>query len=167
MLLPKVKKDSLWLGARGEWYLVIQACLFLLLIFGPSRCHWLPEWRSPYTWIGSLAGACLLVTGILLAVYGTFSLGSNLTPLPHPKDDSTLIVSGAYRLVRHPIYSGITFMAFGWSLWLNSWLTVGYTLLILGFFDLKSRFEERLLTQRFQEYAAYQKRVRKLLPFIY
>jgi len=159
--------ESSRMGARGECYLVIQAALFLLLVFGPHTCRWLTAWRSPFTWIGSLSGAFLFLTGTIMTAYGALSLGRNLTPLPHPKDDSTLIVSGAYRLVRHPIYSGITFMAFGWGFWLNSWLTIGYASLLLGFFDLKSRFEERLLAERFQEYASYQQRVSKLLPFIY
>ena len=94
-------------------------------------------------------------------------MGKNLTPLPRPKENATLVVSGAYRLVRHPIYSGITFMAFGWGLWLHSWLTIGYALLLFAFFDIKSRREERWLEEKFPEYAVYRKRVRKLVPFVY
>jgi protein-S-isoprenylcysteine O-methyltransferase Ste14 len=109
----------------------------------------------------------LLLAGILLAATGALNLGRNLTPLPKPKENAPLIVAGAYRLVRHPIYSGITFMAFGWGMWLNSWLTVGYSLLLFAFFDVKSRYEERLLAEKFLEYAAYRKQVRKLIPFIY
>jgi protein-S-isoprenylcysteine O-methyltransferase Ste14 len=114
-----------------------------------------------------LGGGLLFLAGILLAATGTFNLGKNLTPLPVPKDNATLIVDGAYRLVRHPIYSGIIFMAFGWGVWLNSWLTVFYALLLFIFFDIKSRYEERLLMEKFQKYAAYRTRVKKLIPFIY
>jgi protein-S-isoprenylcysteine O-methyltransferase Ste14 len=95
------------------------------------------------------------------------SLGHNLTPLPRPKDDATLVVTGAYRLVRHPIYSGLTAMAFGWGMWVHGWLTLGYALLLFAFFDLKSRREERWLMEKFPDYAAYQRRVRKLIPFVY
>ena len=35
------------------------------------------------------------------------------------------------------------------------------------FFDIKSRREEVWLAEHFPEYAAYQRRVRKLIPFIY
>ena len=161
------KEVSSKIGARGEWYLVVQAILFLLFIFGPHRCQWLADWQPPFTWIGSLAGVLLLLTGSILALFGALSLGRNLTPLPHPKAGGTLIENGAYRLVRHPIYSGIIFMAFGWGLWLNSWLSIGYAILLFAFFDIKSRFEESLLSERFPQYAAYKDRVRKLLPFIY
>ena len=157
----------LWKGSRGEWDLVVQACLFLLLAFGPHTSRGVTAWSAPYTWIGTMGGVILLGSGILLAAAGIVCLGKNLTPLPSPKENATLIITGAYRLVRHPIYSGITLIAFGWGMWLNSWLTVGYALLLFAFFDIKSRHEERLLAEKFPEYDAYRKRVRKLIPFVY
>lgn len=117
--------------------------------------------------IGFATGGALFITGILLAAVGVLNLGKNLTPLPHPKEHATLVVSGAYRVVRHPIYSGIIFMVFGWGLWLNSWLTVGYAVLFFAFFDIKSRREERLLAAKFPDYTDYRARVRKLIPFVY
>ena len=160
-------RKPLWKGSRGEWFLVVQAGLFLLLAFGPRTCRRMPAWDSCYARIGSLGGSALLVAGTLLAVTGVVNLGKNLTPLPRPKENATLIVTGAYRLVRHPVYSGILFMAFGWGLWLHSWLTTGYAIMLFAFFDFKSRYEERLLEEKFPEYAAYRKRVRKLVPFVY
>ena len=109
----------------------------------------------------------MFLAGILLAATGAVKLGKNLTPLPRPKENATLVVTGAYGLVRHPIYSGITFIAFGWGLWLHSWLTICYALLLFAFFDIKSRREERWLEEKFTGYAAYKKRVRKLIPFVY
>jgi protein-S-isoprenylcysteine O-methyltransferase Ste14 len=125
------------------------------------------EWIPPFAFIASVAGTVLLVSGSLLAISGVMNLGRNLTPLPVPKNSATLVVTGAYRLVRHPIYSGLIFMAFGWGLWANSWLTIGYALLLLIFFGVKSRYEERLLEEKFPEYSSYRKRVKKLLPYIY
>ena len=140
---------------------------FSLLIFGPHTCSWMPVWEYPFTRISSLLGGVLFIAGILLGSNGAVNLGKNLTPLPLPKENATLITTGAYRFVRHPIYSGISFMAFGWGLWLHSWLTIGYALMLFAFFDIKSRLEERLLVEKFPEYAAYRKHVRKLLPFVY
>jgi protein-S-isoprenylcysteine O-methyltransferase Ste14 len=114
-----------------------------------------------------LAGGFLLLSGTLLAACAAFNLGRNLTPLPFPRENATLIISGAYRFVRHPIYSGLIFMAIGWGLWRHSWLTIGYALLLFIFFDIKSRLEERMLTERFPEYAEYRKRIRKLIPIVY
>ena len=75
--------------------------------------------------------------------------------------------TGAYRLVRHPIYSGIFFAAMGWGVWLHSWPTIGYALILFMVLDLKARLEERWLREKFPGYDAYRKRVRRLIPFVY
>ena len=152
---------------RDLVYVATQAGLFVLLAFGPRTCGEVGLWSPPYALPATLAGGILLPAGTLLAAAGVVNLGKNLTPLPRPKENATLVVSGVYRLVRHPIYSGLTFMAFGWGFWRHSWLTIGYALALFIFFDVKSRYEERLLAEKFPEYAAYRKRVRKLVPFVY
>ncbi len=105
--------------------------------------------------------------GSLLFISGILRLGANLSALPYPKAESTLIETGPYRIVRHPMYSGAIFIAFGWALVVHSWLGIGTALVIFLFFDLKSRREEGWLKEKFPGYAAYQQRVRKLVPLIY
>ncbi|MBI1922245.1 MAG: isoprenylcysteine carboxylmethyltransferase family protein [Geobacter sp.] len=156
-----------WKGSRGEWYLVVQAALFLLVIFGPRSWPGVPEWGARYGWLASVVGGTVFLAGSLLAAAGALKLGRKLTPLPKPRDNAELVVTGAYRIVRHPIYSGLAFMAFGWGVWLHSWLVIGYALLLFIFFDIKSRREERWLMDKFPEYSAYRRRVYKLIPFIY
>jgi protein-S-isoprenylcysteine O-methyltransferase Ste14 len=156
-----------WKGPRGEWYVVAQFVLFALVALGPRTWLGLPAWAPPFTWLGWLAGGVLIGIGGLLALAGAVSLGTNLTPVPHPKDDATLVENGAYRLVRHPIYSGGIIAAFGWGLLVHGWLTLLYALILFAFFDVKSRREERWLVEKFAGYPAYQKRVRKLIPFVY
>lgn len=102
-----------------------------------------------------------------MAAAGTFGLGRNLTPFIIPKEGSALLQSGAYGIVRHPIYAGILQIAFGWGLWVHGWLTIGYGLLLFVIFDLKSRREEEFLQRLFPGYSAYSCRVKRLIPFIY
>jgi len=78
-----------------------------------------------------------------------------------------LLERGAYRLVRHPIYSGLLQMAWGWGLWCGGWLTLGYALALFILLDRKARREEQILRATFPGYAAYSRRVRRLIPFIY
>jgi protein-S-isoprenylcysteine O-methyltransferase Ste14 len=156
-----------WKGERGEWYVVAQIVLFILLFFGPRTSPGLPEWRSPYAEIGGIVGSFLLVIGGAMFMSGIFMLGRNITPLPYPKDQAELIESGPYRFVRHPIYSGGIIFAFGWALWNHGWFTIGYAVILLVFFDIKARREEKWLKEKFTNYAGYQKRVRKLIPFVY
>jgi len=94
--------------------------------------------------------------GLFLGIGGIVHLGSNLTPLPHPPDDSYLVTTGVYRLVRHPIYVGVLFLALAYALWrMSLWHGIG--VLGLGwFFDRKATQEEQWLTAKFPEYTAYQ-----------
>jgi protein-S-isoprenylcysteine O-methyltransferase Ste14 len=95
------------------------------------------------------------------------SLGTNLTAVPHPKDNATLVQSGAYKFVRHPIYSGIILAGIGFAFVTNGTLTFLYVLILFLFFDIKSRREEQWLAEKYSDYHDYQKRVKKLIPFVY
>ena len=156
-----------WKGSRGEWYVLVQFALFVLLVFGPrNRVGW-PVWVFPYARLGTLGGGVLLLSGGVLAVVGLLALGENLTVLPQPKAQARLVETGPYRFVRHPVYSGVLGMAFGWAFWVHGGLTIAYAFILLVFLDLKSRREEQWLEQKFSGYAAYRQRVCKLLPFVY
>lgn len=156
-----------WQGPRGEWFVVAQAAGFGLVLFGPRTWPGWPEWTAPFTALAAIGGSALLLLGLIFAGGGMVALGVNLTPLPYPKDQALLIDKGLYRLVRHPIYSGVICLALGWALWVQGWLTLAYALILLVVLDRKSSREEEWLREKFAGYAAYQKRVCKLIPFLY
>jgi len=156
-----------WKGTRGEWYVVGQVFLFALVLLGPRTLPDWPAWASPLSTIGRVIGIVLMLAGTAISIGGVMKLGPNLTPLPFPRDCSNLIESGPYAIVRHPIYSGLIIDAFGWALWVNGWLTIGYALLLFAFFDVKSRLEEGWLLEKFPEYAEYRTKVHKLIPWVY
>jgi protein-S-isoprenylcysteine O-methyltransferase Ste14 len=143
------------LGPRGEGWVVAQfvlgAAIVALGIAGP---RW-PDAATPLLVAGILIG----IAGLALFVAGVIALGSSLTPFPKPSEGSTLREGGAYRLVRHPIYGGLLLVALGWSfVW--SPLALVATALLAVVFELKSRYEELMLTERYPEYEAYRRRVR-------
>lgn len=156
-----------WKNSRGEWYVVLQLFLFVLVALGPRQMTGLPTWSPPWSTIGLVVGFVIVAFGLGILMFGTVSLGTNLTALPYPKDGSQFVESGAYRLVRHPIYSGLIFGAVGWAMIRASTLTLIYALILFIFFEIKSRQEEKWLATKFAGYAAYQMRVRKLIPFVY
>lgn len=155
-----------WRNERGEGYVVVQFALFALIATGPLQAGWLLApvmLREPALWTGVL----LIVLGIALSALSVVVLGHNLSPLPHPKTGASLVESGPYRLVRHPIYTGLIIAAVGWALFTNTLLTFGYALALAALFDVKSHREERQLRKQFPEYASYQERTKRLIPFIY
>ena len=156
-----------WKGEHGEWYVVAQMGLFLIIIFGPRPWLGWSGWPSPASKLALVVGSACLLSGSLLFISGILRLGANLTALPYPKSESTLIVTGPYQIVRHPMYSGAILAAFGWALLIHSWLAIVIALVLFILFDLKSRREEAWLKEKFPDYVAYQQRVRKLVPLIY
>jgi protein-S-isoprenylcysteine O-methyltransferase Ste14 len=152
-----------WLrNTRGEWFVIAQTTLMLAVLVAPKL-----EGRNVF-WSG-ITGAAggLLFVGLGFVVLGSIALGGNLSPFPKPKEKGTLVESGIFSVVRHPIYSGFSLAAFGWSVLWNSIAALIAALLLLAFFDIKARREERWLEEKFTGYAAYKSRVKKLIPFVY
>ena len=161
-----MKTELKW-GQRGEWYVAIQFLLFVMIFSAPLLAPNLVEWPNPWDMIGIGLGIVLGLSGAIIALAGVLSLGQNLTAVPYPKEDAVLVESGIFRIVRHPIYSGIILGSLGWGLLTNSLLVLLLTLVLFVFFDIKSRREEQWLSGKYVNYAAYQARVRKLIPLIY
>jgi protein-S-isoprenylcysteine O-methyltransferase Ste14 len=156
-----------WKGTRGEWLVVMQVVLMGLVFLGPRTVFGQPTWSFPFPQVWPVAGGVSIVGGGALLIAGLVRLGRGLTPLPYPKDGAEFIQTGPYALVRHPMYSGGLALGLGWALYVQGWLTLGYVAALFVLLDVKSRREERWLAERFPAYAAYQQRVRKLVPFIY
>jgi protein-S-isoprenylcysteine O-methyltransferase Ste14 len=154
------KRD--WLSnRRGEWYVIAQGVLMIAALLPPVLDGRLS------TGILLAAGAALCLTGLAFVTSGSMGLGPNLSPFPKPRHDGRLVREGIFSLVRHPIYSGFIFLTLGWSLVWSSLAALIGALILLAFFDVKARREERWLETTFAEYAEYRRRVRKFIPFVY
>jgi len=147
---------------------VVQVGLFALVAVGPATWRGWPDWPFPGGPLVSVGGWALMICGACLAVGGLAKLGwSRLSPLPYPRAGAVLRKTGAFAMVRHPMYGGAILAACGWALVRRGWLPCAYAVLLFIFFDLKSRREETSLRERFPDYAEYAERVRKLIPFVY
>jgi protein-S-isoprenylcysteine O-methyltransferase Ste14 len=166
----KLKADNhthWWKGSRGEWLVVVQVLLIALVFFGPRTLSALPTWSLPFAAVCPIVGGALMIAGIGFLMSGLVKLGRGLTPLPYPKGDARLIETGPFGLVRHPMYSGGLVLALGWAVCVRGWLTLGYVIVLFLFLDRKSKREEAWLVEKFPTYGDYQRRVRKLVPFLY
>ncbi|MBI3749031.1 MAG: isoprenylcysteine carboxylmethyltransferase family protein [Chloroflexi bacterium] len=152
------------LGPRGEgWFLVQLVILAAIALAGTLG----PAWSGAPRALAAVGGAVLIGAGGLLAVRGLVDLGGNLTPFPKPRAGGALVDTGAYSLVRHPIYGGLILGGVGWGLLTASPVSLAAAVILAAFFDLKSRREEAWLIERFDGYAGYRDRTRRLLPWLY
>lgn len=112
------------------------------------------------------AGTILFVAGLAVAVWARVNMGRNWgMPMSH-KTDPELVTSGPYRVVRHPIYSGILLAVLGTALAVNlDWLIL--LAVSTAWFLYSAKVEEQLMTDQFPTvYPAYRDHTKMLVPFL-
>ncbi len=145
--------------------MVVQGILIGLILFGPQGSPLISS--QPVITILQSCGIAIGLAACLIMVIAAINLGRNLTPLPHPKDDSVLIQTGLYQYVRHPIYFGVLLAALAWLLIFPGLYVLAYSICLFLLFDIKARREEVWLVERFPNYKDYQARIKKLIPSVY
>jgi protein-S-isoprenylcysteine O-methyltransferase Ste14 len=140
---------------------LIIVIVVILVRFGAFRGHGLntSPWRSAL-------GLGLFAIGLGFAIWARVHIGRNWgTPMTQ-KSEPELVTSGPYRLVRHPIYSGVLIAGLGTALAL-SWLWIIAVGLAAVYFLHSATVEERYLTGQFPEdYPAYKQSTKMFVPFI-
>lgn len=152
------------LGPRGVGWIVIQGILIVLVAVSGWKLR--AGWPDQLRLVGVLFGAALIFCGLALVVRARFDLGTAWTPLPQPRDGARLVDTGAFKIVRHPIYTGLILAALGWGIAMASPAAIVLTVLLTGFSYLKSAREETLLEARYPGYAAYRARTPRFIPWI-
>lgn len=141
-----------WLWVLGQLILMTGIAVAPLAVRGEPR---------PVT--TGLAIALGLVSASL-GLSATLALGRSTTPSPVPRAGSQLVCRGVYRYLRHPMYSCVWLGAAAWALYWQSGLAGVGLIVFGGFLEAKSRLEERLLRQRFPDYAEYAQHTGRFLP---
>ncbi len=148
--------------SRGVWWVIGQLILFVLI----SRTSLRGDWPIGNSWTGAV-GWVLVALGGGFSVLAMLNLNTSLTPFPKPMEGARLIDTGIYGSVRHPIYGALIVGAIGLSMARGSGLALLLSLLLLGYFSLKAKHEERMLSDAYPEYAQYKQRVpKRFLPFL-
>jgi len=110
-------------------------------------------------------GAAMLLAGLLFSVAARVQLGGNWSSTVTVKQDHSLTRSGPYRLVRHPIYTGILLAIAGNVVARGEWRDLLALALVLAAFLRKIRIEERFMLAQFgASYARYRREVPALVP---
>ena len=146
--------------------------LLLLLFFGwlisisldAGRFHWSPV----PVWLQFVGAIVLLCSFYLLFL--TFRENSYLSTVVRIQEDrgQTVVSTGPYHTVRHPMYSAILVFTMGTSLLLGSWYGVLSGLVLMILLARRALLEERTLRAELAGYAAYMGQVKyRLIPYIW
>jgi protein-S-isoprenylcysteine O-methyltransferase Ste14 len=146
-----------------------EAILALMLLNVDAWLHDPWSWNQVISW-------CLLLTSLFLALHGVRLLRSLGEP-DSQRDDShlvglekttTLVEVGAYRFIRHPLYSSLLFLAWGVFFkapsWIGGSLAAASTLLLV----VTARVEEAEDIRFFgSAYETYKQRTKMFIPFVF
>ena len=137
-----------------------------LALSAPSDQFWfrpfLP-WSPAFYWIG----VALMLAGFAVTVWARLHLGANWSATVTVKQGHELITNGPYRLVRHPIYTGLLMACIGTALPREDPRAVAALLLILLSILRKAGIEEgRMIATFGDSYRAYRRRTKAIIPYI-
>ncbi|HUN57585.1 MAG TPA: isoprenylcysteine carboxylmethyltransferase family protein [Candidatus Binataceae bacterium] len=163
---PPIQKDQPL--ADKIVLMVFVALFFALIVMIPLdvfRWHWLAGPGTVVSWLGLalFAGGWWLIA---------ISLKTNPFAAPVVKLQAerrqTVIASGPYRLIRHPMYSGGVLLMIGIPLWLGSYAAALFAAVPILVLALRIIFEERFLQRELKGYTEYEAKVRyRLVPFLW
>lgn len=149
------RADVLWLAGQGVLFV-------LAFIVVPRTGGWFGRLAVPGA---RPVGWAVFAAGAVVGIVAMLRLGRQLVPQPSPVRDGTLIDTGLYAVVRHPIYAAVLLLIAGSVIRVLS--IAGLLVIVVSamFFDRKSSYEEALLAAAYPGYDAYRERVRwKLVP---
>ena len=168
---PKLLERRMNVGPRAEKepaqkiIMVLATLGFIAMLVFPAldyRFGWSPVPASV-----SVLGDALIALGFLFTffVFKENSYGASTIQIA---EGQTVISTGPYAFVRHPMYAAALVMLLGIPLALGSWWGLFALLLILPVLIWRLLDEERFLRQNLPGYPEYQAKVKyRLLPFVW
>jgi protein-S-isoprenylcysteine O-methyltransferase Ste14 len=159
-----VKRQSL---SSRALHIAVGVLAYMLLF--TDRLSWGPlAWRFlPDSRVWAAVGAAVTWAGVALAIWARTILGRNWSATVTVKQDHTLVRSGPYSAVRHPIYSGLLLAGLGTALAVGEVHSLLAVAIGLVGFRVKSKLEERFMVEQFgREYEDYRQHSWALVPFV-
>ncbi len=136
----------------------------VLMPLDAVRFHW-----SQVPLVLQVVGAMALV-GSFLLISLTFRENAFLSPTVRIQGErgQTVISTGPYQYVRHPLYAGGLLLFLGTSLLLGSWYGLLLVLVMIPGGAVRAVLEERVLREELPGYDAYMAQVKyRLIPYVW
>jgi protein-S-isoprenylcysteine O-methyltransferase Ste14 len=137
------------------------ASVFVAFTFSEAKITLLPDWTF-------YPGIALMIGGIFLRQWSIAILGRYFSMLVSVQKEQSIVKRGPYRFIRHPSYTGALLTLIGIGLAVQSWGALLVLVLIFGIvYGYRIYVEEKALVAHFgEEYIAYMKETKMLIPFL-
>ncbi|OGN99853.1 MAG: hypothetical protein A2Y59_02985 [Chloroflexi bacterium RBG_13_52_14] len=148
--------------SRGFYrFFAFESILILILL---NLEHW---FRDPFS-VHQIVSWLLLLCSIVLVAHGFYLLHVIGRPKSGIESTTTLVMVGAYKYIRHPLYSSLLFLA--WGVFFKDVSLLGGILasVATAFLIVIAKMEEAENIQKFgAEYTVYMKSTRMFIPFLF
>ena len=137
-------------------------------LFFPALFVFAGSTHAPWALALGVVGGAIAVTGAVIVWKSRVELGAAWSLLPKAGEQTGVVTSGPYRLVRHPIYLGLSVLAVGQAVAFSSGPAFLIVLAcVIPSFVWRAREEERLLISIFGElYVSYCKKTKMIVPHV-
>jgi len=158
------------LGSHGFYrFFAWEAILILTLL---NLDHWFDEpfsLRQVISWVCLVLSLFLAIHGFrLLSIIGKSDGRREDTSLLGLEKTTTLITVGAYKYIRHPLYSSLLFLAWGVFFKSPSWIGGGLAVVATAFLTAMAIVEEAENIRYFgPSYREYMKQTKRFIPFVF
>ena len=142
-------------------FFAFESLLILILL---NLEHW---FRDPFSAL-QIVSWLLLLSSLVLAVHGFHLLRVIGKPKEGIEDTTTVVTAGAYKIIRHPLYSSL--LLFAWGVFFKDPSLPGgiLTLAACAFVTATARVEEAENLDKFgADYAAYMRTTKMFIPFLF
>ena len=115
-----------------------------------------------------IIGLLLIVPMLWLFYRSHKDLGQNWSATLEIREGHTIVDSGVYKYIRHPMYSAILLLVIIQALLLNNYIAGLSGLISFGFlYFFRVKKEEKMMLLEFgADYEKYMKRTQRIIPFI-
>ena len=155
--VSKEKRSVVETGSMTGFFVLF----YLLIRFKIGQLE-LPE---IYMYFLKPLGLIIVILGCYVNIKGRVVLGRNWANQVTIYSDQTLIKTGVYRYIRHPLYGSLIWMFYGACLVYPNYLAfLCNSIIFVPFMYYRAKQEEKLLMEQFDEYKYYKKTTGMLFP---
>ncbi len=168
---PGLLEERMGVRPQKAWDKMFIAVLFVVflvwLVLMPLdavRFHW----SRMAAWLQAVGAIVLLFSYYIF--YLTYRENPYLSGVVRIQKDrgQTVVATGPYSRVRHPMYAGAFLYFLGTALFLGSWYGVLFGPVFAGMLAVRAVLEERLLREQLKGYDAYMARVKyRFIPHVW
>lgn len=171
VVITYISRKSLF-NPRSHGFTRFFAWEFILALVLLNALHW---FKNPFSlkqlisWLFLIISIFLLAHGIqLLRVVGKPNKDRSDPTLLELEKTSTLVTTGVYKYIRHPLYSSLLFLAWGVFLKNPTWIGFSLALLSSFFLFLTAKNDESECLDYFgKEYQVYMQGTKRFIPFLF